>query len=398
MRALAVPRGASAGWPGTLLPLLGVGLVVAVLVLAGGGRGTHAPPYSTLRADGVGLRAAFDYAQLMGLGPRRLERDLTVLDGLSLLFVVEPASGLFFGTFGGGEVRAITDWVARGGTLVLCGTTTTELHGAFEVGLASSRTTAGGPARMVGLHRYGEGMHLARDATGYLEAHRPGAVVLAVDEADRPVALVQRHGRGRVVTVADAGILANERLAQADNAVFLDRLLWAHGAPGEVGFDEYHHGARSHRNVMGLLGRHGLEAALAQILLAAAVLARATGGASGARPAPPPPDEAASGVGGYLEAMARIYAKAGATRRVVEVAHEELRRELASRLRLPPGFATSEVAVRLRQRGVANWNGYTALEGRFQRLVGQARPGEDSMLHFVREAARLRAQVRGARA
>jgi hypothetical protein len=58
----------------------------------------------------------------------------------------------------------------------------------------------------------------------------------------RPIVASFRRGQGHVFVASDAEMLANARLAQADNVAFVANLLWGHAPGGRVYFDEFHHG------------------------------------------------------------------------------------------------------------------------------------------------------------
>lgn len=66
------------------------------------------------------------------------------------------------------------------------------------------------------------------------------------------LAISKEVGEGRVIVFADSSVISNQSLGQADNAVWLVRLVeeWGHGT---VAFDEFHHGFGARTGFLGLL-------------------------------------------------------------------------------------------------------------------------------------------------
>ncbi len=66
------------------------------------------------------------------------------------------------------------------------------------------------------------------------------------------LAISKEIGEGRVVVFADSSVISNRSLGQADNAVWLVRLVEEWG-DGTVAFDEFHHGFGARTGFFGLL-------------------------------------------------------------------------------------------------------------------------------------------------
>ena len=66
------------------------------------------------------------------------------------------------------------------------------------------------------------------------------------------LAISKELGEGRVIVFADSSVISNQSLGQADNAVWLVRLVEEWG-DGTVAFDEFHHGFGARTGFLGLL-------------------------------------------------------------------------------------------------------------------------------------------------
>ncbi|HEX2778253.1 MAG TPA: hypothetical protein VHM30_02065, partial [Gemmatimonadaceae bacterium] len=155
---------------------------------------------------------------------------------------------------------------------------------------------------------------LPRDTSVFISVVAMSGLVPSV----KPSALGLPLGSGRVVVLADPGILRNGLLDEQKLVVLPQRLLeWV--APSErapVIFDEYHHGMGRHgstvRAVRNALGRTTVGRAGLQIMLAGLVLLLA----SGARPIAPRARmrlERRSPLE-HVGALSRAYMQKGATR------------------------------------------------------------------------------------
>lgn len=131
-----------------------------------------------------------------------------------------------------------------------------------------------------------------------------------------PVVMGLRHGRGRIVVIADPGFLRNDVLRYSRGAVLFVRLIeWVRPTPGAaVVFDEYHQGFGTHANILAasvdFLTGTPIGRALAQLAIAGLVLIVAIG----ARPIAPDPViqlQRRSPLE-HVGALARAYQRAGA--------------------------------------------------------------------------------------
>jgi hypothetical protein len=294
-------------------PLIGLLLVAAALT--GGltlifrlrlAQGDVFPPYSSLRADPLGLRALHDsLEQLPGL---RVERSLRAIRKLEagpertiLLAGLHPQR---WERLRREDFEAI-DGAARAGARVVVALRAEEVDEGAERRQAAleaetrarqKRAEAGEPERRKidyaeTRRRWGVGLKARR-----LVASRDGAV--AADEAQaaglpelvpwksdvyfeleadagwrvlyrramEPVLAERRLGRGSLVLVADSYFLSNEAL-QRERAPAL--LAWAIGPPAHVVFAEAHLGVVAEPGVAALARRYGLAGAFFTLLLLA---------------------------------------------------------------------------------------------------------------------------------
>jgi hypothetical protein len=287
------------------------GYVIWLYAAAGKGM----PPYSVYSEDSDGLADAAGVLSRGGWQPVALTRPIAATHYRGLLVLVEPARTSAGGgdTLSEADARALLRWVEAGNTLLYCGRHGTPLHTALGVRLITDETpTATDPqtARVGDAGLYTDGVNAVTvEGKSQLDT-RHGLPLWSVD--NRPNAVLLRHGRGRVLLLADPSVLTNRGLGRADNEVFLYRAAERDARDGKVYFDEYHHGLRSGGNVWGYLTVHRAQWVLVPILLVAAAWAWSLAVRLG--PAVPVPEGARADAVDYASAVARIYQRAGAIR------------------------------------------------------------------------------------
>lgn len=215
--------------------LVGVVLVVGLNVVLAGfdavvGSDPGGPPGSTFATGEDGAAAWADLLELRGVPVTRIQEPLgdATLDAGTTLVVVDPPDAA-----PAMSLRAVADHVARGGRLVAVGAGATD-HVAAAIG-RDPGWTAKGPTRprvlvdvpetagVEGLS--GEGRGRYRTTTGFTPLVGAGGEVTAM-------------ASGSVVAVADASLLSNRHLADADAAAFALALV----GDGPVAFTEAEHG------------------------------------------------------------------------------------------------------------------------------------------------------------
>jgi uncharacterized protein DUF4350 len=300
-------------WSLALLPL-GVFIAVAGYVLherAVAGRGL--PAFSVYSDDSDGLAEAARFLEALGWQPVAVKRPIEQTRDRGLLVLTEPARSGPLADAGGiseDDARGILNWVEAGNTLLLCSRHETGLHTALQLFVNSDGQEGGGPPVTVDGEEaggYTSGVDRLSVRDGTTLSDRNGLALWRVH--DRPGALLLRRGAGRVLVVADPGILTRRGLLREDNAVFLANVASMAGRDGAVYFDEYHHGFRSAGGVWGYLGYHGQQLLFVPLLLAAGAAVWAAGIRLGPAVASPP--SASADAVDYAAALALLYRRAG---------------------------------------------------------------------------------------
>jgi hypothetical protein len=180
--------------------------------LAGGPSGPRSSSFATA-PDGVAA-----YAELLGRAGHRVEQRRAApaeapLDPRSTAIVLDA------GPLSGADTRALRDFVAAGGRLVAGGRIDgTWLHQVLD----GSPSWAGGGVNeahlLVPTSDVGAARILRAGAEGYWA--EPNASLPVMGRGFKTVVSVLDAGRGRAVLLADAAVLHNRHLGQADNATF----------------------------------------------------------------------------------------------------------------------------------------------------------------------------------
>jgi hypothetical protein len=380
-----------------LLMLFGVFALVAYFVLqARVDAGREMPHYSVYSEETDGLAATARFVRDLGREPVKLTRPVQQLGSRSeprLLIMVEPQSAvpLPSGEAGIGrlEARGVLRWVAEGNTLVLCGRHGDALHRELGVELTTDLTAAEDETpRAVDLGEagaYTAGIErLLMEGRDELSA--PKGLPLWWLEG-KVGAVLLRHGRGRVLVIADPSLLTRRGLVRADNCLLLYNILRRHVPEGRpVYFDEYHHGLRSGAGFWGYLNYHGQHWALLPVLAALAVAVWSMAIRLG--PAVSPPQIQQTDAVDYASALARIYQGAG----VRHLLADSLTRSFVARLTHHLGLRRSAPPAEIlaawgkRQEGAAPAVAVQQLEGL---LRGAADPrkiavGDRQLLFWTR--------------
>lgn len=256
--------------------------------------------YSSYDARSGGYRAWYELLEREGVPVTRFERHWAFLDSSLKTLIVAfplPFSPLHGASIARTDRAALTAWVAEGGTLIALGTFTPTPDSPF----AEIRYRA-----------------LSPDALRAMGVQpRAGKF---------PVVLRGRYLRGAILRIDDQTLFDNENIARADNA----RLAYALGSlprAGAVAFDETLHGY--------LIPEHWWLIAPQRLLVALAiagiVVLIALGGAA-IRLGPPisSPSRREPTSWEYVHAVASLYARTGARRKVLHLALNSAKRSASS--------------------------------------------------------------------
>ena len=272
------------------------------------GKGRSRPTtYSTTPG---GYKALYLWVRELGIPFKRWERPFGELTRkASVLFLATPEM-----TIGTLEMRALDRWVKNGGTLILAIGPPHPLLAHFgikgEKALSKRRKAQGKGAVLFQPGPYTQGVQeiLPNWHRGLLS--RKPEVVIHIRDSFGGLLAVESRGKGRVIGLADPGLLGNQSLRTGDHARLALNLLLAHRGKGLVLVDEYYHGYGRATSVFGHLARSHLMSPLMQALILLIVFLAAAGRRFG-RPRPLATIEHRSSME-YVRAMAQIYQRARA--------------------------------------------------------------------------------------
>jgi hypothetical protein len=289
--------------------VLAAGAVLTVL-LSPGPQPDNSDP-SSWATGAAGTWALYHLAEKLGASPSRLTGSSFAADLRPPAILVEAAPST---PFDPSQVRAVLHFVQAGGTLVFA----LDRNAVDEPLLASLRISPGatvgsGPWRTL-LPIDGPTDLLVRSARAPSLTSRAASAIPLLGTVSRPVALLERVGRGRALVFDSEAVLSNSLLDRDGNAQFASAMLGL-GPGARVIFDEIHHGYSLGDGAEALLlgTPLGLVTALCSLLL---LLFLFSSGRRLGRPLPPPELVAVRSTEDHLEAVARLYARAGDRRAV----------------------------------------------------------------------------------
>ncbi len=335
-------------------------------------RGTAFDPvrdHSSERRNPWGTAAWRELIERSGVATAAWEHPFTALDdGVEVLVVLSPLRPL-----SKQETEALLDWVRRGGRVILApsayrpsGFMTASwgnqsmlplLHGLGVERVSGWARSAAVP--VVATEELTADVRSVWVPSEYRLALRPelrreaveDATVLLADE-DGAAALDVPLGRGHVIILCEAEMLANATLPRADNVVFAANLVFAGGAPAVVHFNEYR---RSRRGTADVFGDEQVDPRPLQYtglaLLAVAVvfaLGRAKRFGAPVRRT----DTQWQGAADQVRAFASIYARAHAGEVAARMLAAGLRSRLARYLGIPVTAPELILRAALERRGL----------------------------------------------
>jgi hypothetical protein len=154
-------------------------------------------------------------------------------------------------------------------------------------------------------------------------------------------AVLLRHGKGRVIVVADPGILTNRGISRDDNVFFLRNVAELNARDGRVYFDEYHHGFRSAGGFWGYLGHYHLHWAILPLLIVVGVVGWHYAVRLGPAVATPRIEQADAV--DYASALARLYRRAGSRRLLARTLARGFQSALTKHLHLRANALPAEI-------------------------------------------------------
>lgn len=301
---------------------IGVIIVVALIVAPEVEYGSGELNLTTYSAGPYGARGLFETAERLDWPVQRHMtpfRDTLPANATYLLLdpPIRP---------GARETSLLLDAVRRGARLLAVPSRGTPLSDSLGIavapGFASAGTAVEGldtPEALTYRGRIDHWLVPADRERTELPGNAQQLLLVRTTREDRPSIVGMKWGAGRIVLVADAGIFANQRQRELEEAVLTVRLIeWleAGGEKHPIIFSEWHQGRGVHPSPTGVLFEALFETApgraVVVLLLAGGVLLLALG-ARPVAPQPPAMIERRSPFE-HVGALSRAYQQIGATR------------------------------------------------------------------------------------
>jgi hypothetical protein len=210
---------------------------------------------------------------------------------------------------------------------------------------------------------------------------------------DTPAVAEVRYGEGRIIHIGDPFVIANQGLAEGDNARFLLNLvrLATRDNAGQVVFDDYHHGYRTtNGGLLGLLGyfRGTPIPWMVWHIVALGLLAAYTLGRRFGRPVRLPVKPRTNALE-FVTAMAQIQKAAAARDLALENLYRRFHRRLCHYTGLPTTAPLKELCLAASERSGHPMSEWRAVTERCQAVIeGRAAMSDAELLRL---AQRLRA-------
>jgi Domain of unknown function (DUF4350) len=304
--------------------------------------GKGMPAFSTYSDGPDGLGELVHVLRSAGYQPTAGTRPTTSAGYEGLLVIVEPQAAGTLETLPLSQSVAerLLKWVEDGNTLLLASSSPTTIHQILHVGVA-----AGAPGvaqtltevQHIGNSPYLEDVqHLSVSGENRLTLPAGAGELWRVK--DNLGAAVIHRGKGRIILVADPGLLTRRGLVRADgdprddNVVFLVNVVRLHARDRHVLFDEYHHGFRAGTGFWSYLGYYDRRWAILPIVIVVLIMAWRVAVRLG--PAVPRREPVRADAVAYASALARLYQKAHARRLLARIVVRDFLGALTAHLRL----------------------------------------------------------------
>jgi hypothetical protein len=372
-----------------LLELAALGAAVVCLVafgLLGQTKNEGAvDTYSTYDAGAGGVRAWYELLEREGVRVSRYEERTAFLDrSIGALIAVDTS---FLDPRTSDSVTAdgpaIAGWVRDGGRLLVAGNGMLTTFGRRQLQLPNTAILTPHQSRLVAPPLSAYGVSDVQAADGARFVVRKGDRVLLRD-ASGPLAVRYALGKGWVVALSDAEVLRNVDIGRPDRARLaygLAMLLAAGKGPAAVAFDEALHGYVAPVHWWQVLP----EPFVIAVVLAVAVLLIAIAGAA-IRLGPPQAAELerAPSSAEYVDALANLMERSGASDAALREALVATRRRLGRRFGLQDDANAADMAARI---------GDPALREQFLNVTAVALrggAGDDALVRGVAVLSALR--------
>ena len=230
---------------------LSVTFVVALALERDAAHRAHPPStYSTYDTGPNGYRALYEVLRAAGVGVKRFERVLGVLDpSVRTLVITGYENDPSAKPLDDHDAAYLRSFVQRGGRLVAIDA---EFAGPDDVapGVGTTLQTPGRDAVVLGRNAYTQGVSRVGGPIGWTFPFKEPRGIPLLANAHGMVAVLYREGRGEVVAIAAPELFGNARLRNADNVRFAYNAIAGHG---DAVFDEYVHGYDDNLSLWGAL-------------------------------------------------------------------------------------------------------------------------------------------------
>lgn len=208
-------------------------------------------------------------------------------------------------------------------------------------------------------------------------------------DAEGPVVVSSRYGKGRVVIVTDPGVFNNGRIGQDDNSVLAVNISAVEAGANFMAIDERHHIMPRKITILDLIKRPPASWVALQLLMALILLLYSQGKRFGAPvPLPAGPKERAGSE--FVEAMANLHQRAEAGPKVMEELYQGFRQSLSERLGIPVQAPDEMVADYASRRGIGERKEVLGLLASCQEAMSSAGLSDSRLLSLSMSLEKLR--------
>jgi len=309
---------------------------------------------STYCSRTYGTRGLYLFLEENGYNVSRLRKQYTSLEseGVTTLFVVVP---LPFLQPSAEEFKSLSDWVEKGGQLVIVDRIVGNVEFGPDIKINSRlRSQAkNDPLRVLQPSTFTAGVS---NPDFYYEASTlritGGPSVGYVGDSTGPSLAAVPYGKGRVVVLTDPFIIANNGIRQEDNLKLALNIVKEVAPNKKLAFDEYHHGYDAKFQVGGMLGYFSGTPVLWMLgqfgLLTLVVVY--TRGRRFARALPLKEEDRASSLE-FVGSMAHLQSLASASDLAIENIYGRFRQRLCRYAGVPTNVTTHQLAEAAGRRG-----------------------------------------------
>jgi hypothetical protein len=351
---------------------------------------------SSYLATPFGTLAFYTLLEESGFKVRRFEKPFTDLkqnSEIGALVVIAPP---IENNPGEQEWTSLLEWIGAGGLLIIVDR---EIHIDFGGAVANTELSFGMLSRgvirplqptqytrgveRITLSQYASRITVDSNEVTYHLGDDYGAVL-----ADAKV------GKGRVVMLTDQHLIANNGISKADNAV-LALNLFSERPPGDIAFDEYHHGratvATPREGLLSYFRGTPVPWMIAQGTLIAAVIIYSFGRRF-TRPIPLRRERRTTNLE-FVSSMANITRLAQASDLAMQNIYSEFRKRLCRYNGLPPKADNARLASATSRRAAMDEGELRTLLDRCQEIASGRKAMDGELLRLVTRVREIESKL-----